>query len=133
MKKIALGALVALAIPAGTAMAQDSETPTPKQSASQACRDERSQVGAEVFRATYGTNKNKKNAFGKCVSSQQKETMKEETEENVSAAKACRTERSEMGSEAFAQKYGTNENKRNAFGKCVSRTEKAQDGEDDES
>ena len=37
-----------------------------------------------------------------------------------SASKQCRTERSAMGIEVFRQTYGTNHNKRNAFGKCVS-------------
>jgi hypothetical protein len=36
------------------------------------------------------------------------------------AAKACKTERTSMGVEAFDKKYGTNPNLRNAFGKCVS-------------
>ncbi len=36
------------------------------------------------------------------------------------AAKKCAAERRSMGDEAFAAEYGTNANKRNAFGKCVS-------------
>ena len=36
------------------------------------------------------------------------------------AAKACKAERATMGVEAFKNKYGTNANKANAFGKCVS-------------
>jgi hypothetical protein len=42
-----------------------------------------------------------------------------------SAAKKCKAERAAMGREAFAQKYGKNKNKRNAFGKCVSAARKA--------
>ena len=37
------------------------------------------------------------------------------------AAKQCKAER-KADPAAFAAKYGTNENKRNAFGKCVSKT-----------
>jgi hypothetical protein len=33
----------------------------------------------------------------------------------------CKFEREEMDDEAFADEYGTNENKANAFGKCVSK------------
>ena len=33
-----------------------------------------------------------------------------------------------MGAEAFADKYGENENKANAFGKCVSREAHDRDG-----
>jgi hypothetical protein len=36
------------------------------------------------------------------------------------AAKACKAERQSMGIEAFAKRYGTNHNLRNAFGKCAS-------------
>ncbi len=36
------------------------------------------------------------------------------------SARACRAERKDMGTDAFRAKYGTNRNKRNAFGKCVS-------------
>ena len=36
------------------------------------------------------------------------------------AAKKCKAERAD-GAEAFQNKYGTNANKANAFGKCVSK------------
>ncbi|CAN5143980.1 hypothetical protein BH20ACT13_BH20ACT13_17360 [soil metagenome] len=39
-------------------------------------------------------------------------------------AKACKAERA-SGAEAFAKKYGTNQNLKNAFGKCVSAKSKA--------
>ena len=51
-----------------TAFADASSPSVP--SASQQCRTERSAMGIEVFRETYGTNHNKRNAFGKCVSKQ---------------------------------------------------------------
>jgi hypothetical protein len=35
-------------------------------------------------------------------------------------AKQCRAERTAIGAAAFATKYGTNHNQKNAFGKCVS-------------
>jgi hypothetical protein len=35
-------------------------------------------------------------------------------------AKQCRAERAAIGNDAFAHKYGTNHNHKNAFGKCVS-------------
>jgi hypothetical protein len=37
-----------------------------------------------------------------------------------SAAKQCKTERTEMGRETFAATYGTNAGRSNAFGMCVS-------------
>jgi hypothetical protein len=42
-----------------------------------------------------------------------------------SAAKSCAADRKSMGADAFADKYGTNESKSNAFGKCVSSQAKA--------
>ena len=47
--------------------------------------------------------------------------------DRVNAAQECRAERgdSDVTREAFKDKYGTNKNKRNAFGKCVSQTAKA--------
>jgi len=80
----------------------------------------------ETFESFYGTNENLSNAFGKCVSTKakaKKEEMDEEDEEDAEdikqAAKECMAERRD-GIDAFRQKYGTNKNKRNAFGKCVS-------------
>ena len=45
----------------------------------------------------------------------------------------CKFEREQMGAEEFADEYGENENKANAFGKCVSREAHDRDGitEDD--
>jgi ribonuclease E len=40
----------------------------------------------------------------------------------------CKFEREQMGADAFAEEYGTNENKANAFGKCVSREAHDRDG-----
>jgi hypothetical protein len=40
----------------------------------------------------------------------------------------CKFEREQMGAEAFADEYGTNGNKANAFGKCVSREAHDRDG-----
>jgi ribosomal protein S19E (S16A) len=107
-------------------------------------------MGVMTFKQTYGTNANRSNAFGKCVSKNVKtvdEIQKtaveqckaagtkplgkcvssarheaEVDEQNAieNAAKQCRTERTSDPA-AFKEKYGTNHNKRNAFGKCVSK------------
>lgn len=54
--------------------------------------------------------------------------------EHDNPAWICKFEREQMGSEAFADEYGENENNANAFGKCVSREAHDRDGviEDDE-
>lgn len=102
------------------------------------CRAEREAMGVDAFREQYGTNRNKRNAFGKCVSGKVKEERAEEEQDDEqevaathNAAKACAAERDEMGEDAFADKYGTNGNKRNAFGKCVSATAAEQEDEPD--
>jgi len=87
----------------------------------------------KTFQEFYGTNKNGKNAYGKCVSAkahEQKAADDADDAEEVAAfknaAKECAGERSDPGFPAahdgktFEEFYGTNHNKRNAFGKCVS-------------
>ena len=168
-------ALSTTAFADGSTSSPSASTP----SASKQCRTERSAMGIELFRQTYGTNKNKRNAFGKCVSkrtnattdvvkaakqnaakdcaaertadpaaftlkygtgkhganahgkcvsqkakSEAAKTVKDQVKADVNAAKACKTERT-ADPAAFKDKYGTNANKRNAFGKCVSKQAKA--------
>ena len=47
------------------------------------------------------------------------------------AAKYCKALRSSKGVDAFAAQWGTNPNTKNAFGKCVSATNKAKAKKDD--
>lgn len=46
----------------------------------------------------------------------------EAKEKPANPARACKLEREQLGAEAFAEAYGTNPNKANALGKCVSAT-----------
>jgi hypothetical protein len=124
MKRTLLLAVAAsLALP-GAAMAQ---TPSPTENASKACKAERAAMGADVFKATYGTNKNKSNAHGKCVSKR----TKGEKANIEGAAATCKAERA-ADPAAFAVKYGTNKNGKNAYGKCVSSLSKEASAEDTE-
>jgi hypothetical protein len=94
-----------------------------KENASKQCDAEEAQ-DPQAFKDKYGTGKHGKNAHGKCVSQKAKENKAKadkRDENDVTAAKQCRAEQSQ-DPEAFKQKYGTNENKKNAFGKCVSQT-----------
>jgi Mg-chelatase subunit ChlI len=94
---------------------------TAKTNAAQQCKAEQGQ-DPQAFSQKYGTNKNGKNAYGKCVSqhAKQNKAAADQTDQNdVDAAKECRAEQSQ-DPQAFSQKYGTNANKKNAFGKCVS-------------
>jgi hypothetical protein len=87
---------------------------------SRTCRSLRSQMGATTFALTYGKNANDRNAFGKCVS----KTAHAQTQNELSAASACRTEQGDAtfaashGGKTFAQFYGTRDLS-NAYGNCV--------------
>jgi hypothetical protein len=93
---------------------------------SQTCTAHRTALTAPVFNTTYGKNENDSNAFGKCVSSQQKTAASAKT----SASASCRAERddtafpSSHGGKSFAAHYGTSDNDKNAFGKCVAQQTK---------
>ena len=88
----------------------------------QTCRAERTKMGLDLFRSSWGKNANDSNAFGKCVAA--KAQLQATDEQN--AATACRAEQADTGFAAahggktFDQFYGTNDNLSNAFGKCVS-------------
>ena len=146
MKKwfVAAAALVAFGIPAAYAVASSEQNPKPAtavqaqsadKNAAKLCKAERASMGVEAFGKKYGTNHNLRNAFGKCVSGKSKDDKdaKDEKDEDDDkgeksggAAKACKAERA-AGAEAFAKKYGTNHNLKNAFGKCVSGKAKGKD------
>jgi hypothetical protein len=79
------------------------------------CRTERS-GDPTTFAANYGTGKN---AFGKCVSKKANAAAAARVAATTAAFQACWTER-KANLAAFKQRYGTNANKSNAFGKCVS-------------
>jgi hypothetical protein len=106
---------------------EEAEREAAQKNAAKECKAERSEIGEQAFADKYATNKNGRNAHGKCVSAKAKAKKAEmdaadgrAATEFKNAAKACDAERKEMGEEAFTQKYGKNENGRNAFGKCVS-------------
>jgi len=85
--------------------------------AAKACKAERAADPA-AFTAKYGTNKNGRNAYGKCVSARARGATEQETAARVNAAKTCKKMKAEQKA-AFETAYGT---KKNAFGKCVSKT-----------
>jgi hypothetical protein len=118
-KLIFLFATALLALPA-LAVAGSPPSPADHAAAVKQCSSERTAMGAAPFKALYGTNANKSNAFGKCVAK-----LAQQNEQNRSnAAAACRSERS-ADPAAFAGKYGTGAKHANAFGNCVSGKAKA--------
>ena len=82
------------------------------------CRTERS-ADPVVFATNYGTGPKHKNAFGNCVSKKAKAAAAARVDATINASKACWTER-KADPAAFKANWGTNANKSNAFGKCVS-------------
>ena len=127
---IACGLMAAMVVPAG---ASAKPTETDRQNAAQECRAERGTDAAsrEAFRVKYGTNANGRNAFGKCVSRTALEEEEQREESRQNAAKQCKAERGTTpeSQAAFAVKYGSGKNGRNAFGKCVSQKAKANKAE----
>jgi hypothetical protein len=77
------------------------------------------------FAEFYGTGKNHKNAFGRCVSSKAKAALDQQVSNTQNAARSCKAERNSIGGPAFRAKYGKNAHDRNAFGKCVSALSKS--------
>jgi hypothetical protein len=115
------------------------ETRAALRNAAKECKAERSDPNfaanhdGKSFQEFYGTNKNGKNAYGKCVSGKakaQKEAEDAADQQEVTAfknsAKECQAEQADPnfaaghGGKTFDEFYGTNKNHKNAFGKCVS-------------
>jgi hypothetical protein len=99
---------------------RDGRAATDLKNGAKECEAERAADPA-AFTKKYGTNKNGKNAYGKCVSGKARHATEQETEARVNAAKTCRKLKAEQKA-TFEADYGT---KKNAFGKCVSETAKA--------
>jgi hypothetical protein len=117
-KLVYLCLTAALAVPAWAVAGAPS--PSDRAAAVKQCSTERSAMGAPAFKLLYGTNANRSNAFGKCVS----KLAKQNATNHANAVSSCRTERS-ADPAAFAAKYGTGKKHANAFGNCVSQTAKA--------
>jgi hypothetical protein len=120
---IVAGMVGTLVLPA-SAQATGTGSTADRQNASQECRFERGTTAAtrEAFKLKYGTNDSRANAFGKCVSKAAKDERAEGEAAKADAPTACRAEEgaTDESKAAFAAKYGTNGNGKNAFGKCVS-------------
>ena len=98
--------------------------PTPdrgdKRAAAAECRTLRGHTDAtrEAFRTQF-------RSFAACVKAHAADEAQEEQSAHTNAARECRAERGDTDAtrQAFAEKYGTEgSNRKNAFGKCVSRT-----------
>jgi hypothetical protein len=124
--KLSIATLGALAFAVPAVAEETTTTTAPSTPTAQAqCRTERDAMGKTVFAQTYGTNKNKANAFGKCVSKRNAATEKAAEEAHTNASKECTAEET-ADPAAFTAKYGTGKKGSNAHGKCVSGKAKAE-------
>jgi len=116
------------AIAAPAALAAD-PVPADYKNAAKYCKALRALKGVEAFAAQWGTNPNKKNAFGKCVSSTNKAKAKaankeDEKADDAAEAKATADCKKEQAADAakFAKDYKN-------FGQCV-KAGNAKNGDD---
>jgi hypothetical protein len=129
MQRIATTASLLVLALAATAQADATTSPG---SPAQQCRTERAGMGVTAFKATYGTNRSRSNAFGKCVSKRAKAAQSADQQGSANAPQKCRAEQTDPnfpathGGKTFAQFYGTNHSGKNAFGKCVSKKARAE-------
>jgi hypothetical protein len=119
MRNLAIGfALVtALAVPVA---ASADLSPSDYKNASKFCKALAADVsqggmGETAFKQAYGTNHNRSNAHGKCVS----KTVHVVDDVHASAVDKCREER-DANEAAFNDKYGAGKSGKHAFERCVS-------------
>jgi hypothetical protein len=124
MKKLLLIlAVAAVAAPAAFAANSNAQSPAA------ACKAEQKAMSAADFKSLYAPNGPAASAFGKCVSKHQNTNAANRS----SAAKTCKAEqamaeadfRAAHGGKSFAETYGSNDNDKNAYGKCVSKKAEA--------
>jgi hypothetical protein len=121
MLKWIVSALAVTALIVPVAALADDGAPAPATVASQMCKQLKSTMALGTFATTYGTNKSKSNALGKCIAAQSKTASQDVS----NAAKTCKAAQA-ADPAAFATQYGTNGKAgskgagKNALGKCIS-------------
>lgn len=136
MRKLVLGVVLVLAALPAIALASSS---TAQSAAEKQCRQELATMGKATFGQTYGTNHNKSNAFGKCVSHRTSQNTGDQSSAQTNAAKQCKAAQSDPNfaashnGDTFGQFYGTPPKDKDAYGKCVSTTAKAMTSADESS
>jgi hypothetical protein len=136
MKLKALFAALAVAAILPVAALADPASPSDKANGARACQAMMAPapagMGEALFKATYGTNADKSNAFGKCVSAW---TQKEHQNRHA-AETACKAEQADAGFAAahdgktFAQFYGGGKSGVSALNRCIQSKRAAESAED---
>lgn len=121
---------VALAVAALPAIAL-AGTPSAQSTAEKQCRGELTSWGKATFNDNYGTNKNKSNAFGKCVSHRTAQNIAVQNSARRTAANQCQADQNDPNfaanhnGQTFDQVYGSGPKHKNAYSRCVSTKAKA--------
>lgn len=117
MRRLLVFAVLVGVIVAPSALAAD-PAPADFKNAAKYCKAVRESKGVEAFASLYGTNTNKKNAYGKCVSkaANAKADAREDAEDGAAAA-ACKKQKADDAAK-FAQTYKN-------LGQCVKAAKKA--------
>jgi hypothetical protein len=122
MRRAIVACLLVAAVVAPGALAAD-PTPADFKNAAKYCKAVGESKGVEAFGALYGTNANKKNAYGKCVSktARNKAEAREDSEDTSEAKVAadCKQQKAEDAAK-FAEKYKN-------LGQCVKAQKKSDD------
>ena len=120
MRRLIVVAALVAAVVVPSALAAD-PTPADFKNAAKYCKAVRESKGTEQFTTLYGTNKNKKNAFGKCVSkTASAKAEKREDATEASAVADCKKQKADDAAK-FAATY-------KSLGQCV----KAKVGKNDD-
>lgn len=118
--KAFLAALAVAAVLPVAALAEEA-SPSDKANGARSCQALKTSLGEATFASTYGTNADRSNAFGKCVS----RWTQAEHKNRLEALAACKAEQADAtfaashGGKSFAQFYGTGKNGANALNRCV--------------
>jgi hypothetical protein len=134
MKLKALFAALAVAAILPVAALADPASPSDKANGARSCQAllAPTGMGEALFKATYGTNADKSNAFGKCVS----QWTQAEHQNRHAAETACKAEQADAGFAAahggktFAQFYGVGQQGANALNRCIQSKRVAESAED---
>src|SRR4051794_19567944 len=103
MRRLISALVVALAVAVPAAALADQPTSTDQNNAAKECKALRKAMGDVNFTKAFGTNKNGKNAYGKCVSKKAREEATERSDATKNAAKQCKAEQADSN---FAATHG---------------------------
>jgi hypothetical protein len=119
LRILTIGLVAAVLLPA--AALADPAAPSDKTNGARACQALRTSLGEATFKSTYGTNTDKSNAFGQCVS----KWTRAEHQNKHAAETACKAEQADAGFAAahggktFDQVYGIVKKGANALQRCI--------------